>query len=47
MRFCKGEGEGVEREFVNLRNDIVALIPTLNKFHKLTNKACGAGLVGG
>ena len=45
--FVRGRETGEEREFVYLRNWIVALIPTLNKFHKLTNKACGAGLVGG
>ena len=45
--FVRRRERGVGREFVYLRNCIVALIPKLNKFHKLTNKACGAGLVGG
>ena len=44
--FVKGRERGVETEFVYHRNCILALIPTLNKFHKLTNKACSAGLVG-
>ena len=45
--FVRGRKRGLEAEFVYLRNCIVTLIPTLNKFHKLTNKACSAGLVGG
>ena len=45
--FLRGMERGVEREFVYLRNCIVALILMSNKFQKITNKACGAGLVGG
>ena len=44
--FVTGRERGVDREFVYLRNCIVTLIPTLNNIHKLTNKACSAGLVG-
>ena len=47
MQFVRGREMGVEREFVYLRNCIVALIMTSNKLNKITNKACGAGLVGG
>ena len=43
----RGSGREVETEFVYLRNCIVTLIVRLNKFNKLTNKACRAGLVGG
>ena len=44
--FVRWRERGVEIEFVYLRNCIVTLILMLNKFHKLTNKACSAGLVG-
>ena len=45
--FVRRSERGVDTEFVYLRNCIVTVIPRLNKFQKLTNKACSAGFVGG